>query len=291
MSKKNWIIFSIIGAVCFLGLAITFFFLDLNISIAVASDNLKNPNIFLKTCAALGEFPIYIGPLLFGLVYGRTNKTKLWQLIANFVGFIVIYIAGVRLLGGVFEEFFESELGTLQYALLAPISLLLYTLMFLLFQKFSVENLEKLRDVSLIMLLVSCSSFVCVQVVKHVVGRVRFRALDETYSEFTNFLTIKEFLGGLNGDNHKSFPSGHTASAACLLTCSLIPLKLSKNKWMPLITLGLSFLYVIMIALSRVFMGAHYASDVLFGFAFTSACYIVCYVIFVKKGWLNARSN
>ena len=90
MSKKNWIIISIAISVLFLGLATTFLFTDLQISIALASKNLENPNFFLKLAASFGEFPIYVGPVLFGLVYGKTNKTKLWKLIAYFVGFIVL---------------------------------------------------------------------------------------------------------------------------------------------------------------------------------------------------------
>ena len=75
MSKKKIIIPSVIGALIFLTLAVVFFFYDLNISIALASDNLSDPNFFLKLCASIGEFPIYVGPMLFGLVYGLTNKT------------------------------------------------------------------------------------------------------------------------------------------------------------------------------------------------------------------------
>jgi membrane-associated phospholipid phosphatase len=291
MSKKSWIITSIVGVCIFLALAITFFFTDLQISILAATNNLENPNFFLKSLAAVGEFPIYIGPLLFALVYGRTNKTKLWKLIASFVGLMVVYIAGIRLVGGIFEEFYSSELGALQYGLLAIASLLVYVLLFLLFQKFNVDNLVKLRDVSLIMMLVSAASFGGVQVVKHVMGRVRFRALDETYSEFTNFLTIRDFLGGLEGDDFKSFPSGHTASAACLITTLLIPFKFSNKKWITYLTLAVASLYTIVVALSRVFIGAHYASDTLFGCACTVGCFIVVYIIFLKKGWLNARGN
>ena len=58
MSKKNWIIVSIAISVLFLGLATTFLFTDLQISIALASNNLENPNFFLKLEASFGEFPI-----------------------------------------------------------------------------------------------------------------------------------------------------------------------------------------------------------------------------------------
>jgi membrane-associated phospholipid phosphatase len=291
MSKKNWIIVSIAISVLFLGLATTFLFTDLQISIALASNNLENPNFFLKLAASFGEFPIYVGPVLFGLVYGKTNKTKLWKLIAYFVGFIVVYVGSIRMIGETFEVFFKSELGFPQYLILAISSLLIYVLLFLLFEKIDVNKLEKLRDVSLVMLVVSALSFFGVQVIKHVMGRVRFRALDENYSEFTNFLTIREFLGGLNGDDFKSFPSGHTASAACLLTSFLIPLKLSNKKWVSYLTLALTLIYTILIAVSRVCVGAHYASDVLFGFGITGICFVLTYMIFTKKGWLNVRGN
>ena len=291
MSKKSWIIATITVSILFLGLAITFLFTDLQISIALASKNLENPNFLLKLAASFGEFPIYVGPVLFGLVYGKTNKTKLWKLIAYFVGFIIVYIAGIRMIGETFEVFFKSELGALQYAILAISSLLIYVLFFLLFERIDVSKLEKLRDVSLVMLVVSALSFFGVQVIKHLMGRVRFRALDETYSEFTNFLTIREFLGGLNGDDFKSFPSGHTASAACLLTSFLIPMKLSNKKWISYLTLSASVIYTVLIAVSRVCIGAHYASDVLFGFGITTICFVLSYMIFTKKGWLNVRSN
>ena len=60
---------------------------------------------------------------------------------------------------------------------------------------------------------------------------------------------------------------------------------------MTYLVLALTGVYTITIAISRVCIGAHYASDVLFGFACTALCFIVTYFIFYKKGWLNARSN
>lgn len=290
MSKKNLMIIVITFCVMFLGLAITFFFMDLNISIALATNNYKNPNLFLKTLEAVGEFPIYIGPMLFALVYGLTNKTKLWKLIANFVGLIVTYVAGVRLVGGIFESFYNSELSSFQSALLAISSLLIYVLLFLLFTRFKQENLVKLRDISLIMMLVSAFSFVSVTGIKYIMGRARFRILDENYSEFSNFLTMN-FFRGLDGDGYRSFPSGHTGSATCLLTSFLIPMRLCNKKWVTYTVFGASFLYAIVVALSRIMIGAHYASDVLFGFGCSVISFAVVYFIFYKKGWLNARSN
>ena len=291
MTKRRILITALSFFIVFLALAITFLFTDLQISIALASNNVKNPNFFLKLCAALGEFPIYIGPIMFGLIYGLTNRTRLWQLIAHFVGFVVTYVASIRLVGGVFEEFLSSELGIFHYSLLAVSSLLLYTLFYLIFTHFNEENLLRIKDVATIMTIVSAASFVIITGTKYVVGRVRFRALDESYSEFTNFITIKNFLGGTNGDDFRSFPSGHTGSATCIIMLTMIPMRLSNKKWMGYTVFALSLAYALTIALSRVFIGAHYASDVLFGFTITIVCFLITYFVFKKKGWLNARGN
>jgi len=291
MTKKRILIIGLVSIGVFLSLAITFLFTDLHISIALASNNVDNPNFFLRLCAALGEFPIYIGPIMFGLIFGLTNKTKLWQLIAHFVGFVITYVASIRLMGGVFEEFLYSELGIFHYSLLAVSSLLVYTLFYLMFTHFNEENLLRIKDIALMMTIVSAASFIIITGTKYVVGRVRFRALDDSYSEFTNFLTIKDFFGGVNGDDFRSFPSGHTGSATCIIMLAMIPMRLSNKKWIEYTVFIASLVYALTIALSRIFIGAHYPSDVLFGFTITVVCFILTYFIFYKKGWLNARSN
>jgi membrane-associated phospholipid phosphatase len=206
------------------------------------------------------------------------------------VGLIVTYVASIRLVGGIFESFYSSELSTLQTALLAVSSLLFYVLLFLLFTRFKQENLVKLRDISLIMMLVSAFSFVSVTGIKYIMGRASFRILDENYSEFSNFLTMN-FLRGLEGDGYRSFPSGHTGSATCLLTLFLVPMKLCNKKWVSYLVLGASFVYAVVVALSRIMIGAHYASDVLFGFGCSVVSFAIIYFVFYKKGWLNARGN
>ena len=68
----------------FVLLAIIFFFCDLDISKALASDN---PNFVYQLLAAIGEFPIYIGPILFGLVFSRTIESKCRRLMFGFIVF------------------------------------------------------------------------------------------------------------------------------------------------------------------------------------------------------------
>ncbi len=96
-----------------------------------------------------------------------------------------------------------------------------------------------------------------VQPIKHLWGRVRFRDLDSLYSNFTEWF----IPNGINGN--ESFPSGHAAMGWMILP--LLILVQTKNIYMKTIVLLIIMSWGITLALSRVVIGAHYASDVLFG--------------------------
>lgn len=287
MNKTKRILFSLAG-ILFVVLAVIFFFFDLKISQTIG---MNEPNFMFLLLDAIGEFPIYIGPVLFGLVYGFTSDNKNLRLGSHLLGLAGLYIALIRLVGGVFEVFYFAELGILQYSLLALAALLLYVFLFIMVNKINKESLFKIRDIAFIYLIVSVSSFVMVSGTKYVWGRVRYRDLSDDCSEFTNFLTINGLSNGLEGDNYRSFPSGHTNAASCILILSLIPARYSNKKWLKYLVISLCCLYVLTVAISRVVVKAHYASDVLFGFGINFACFMITYIIFKKKGWLYARSN
>lgn len=285
MTKKNIIAITLLLGL-FLGLAIVFGIYDLEISKSFAS---SNPNLLFRILDALGEFPIYIGPIFFGLVYGFTCKSKNMRLIFHTIGLIGTYIGLIRLSKGIFEVFFSSNLGVLQFSLLAIAALLLYVFFYLLLSKVDRKSLMKISDVALIYLIVVASSFLIVSITKNVWGRTRFRALSDDFSEYSSFLNIN-FLEGFNGDDYRSFPSGHTNAATSILILSLIPSRLSSKKWICYLTFSFCLLYPIIVAISRVGVGAHYASDVLFGFMISISCFLITHITFKKKGWLNVRS-
>lgn len=79
-----------------------------------------------------------------------------------------------------------------------------------------------------------------------------------------------------------SFPSGHTMAAACFFGF-LIWLLLSGTgrRWLRITASCLFALLVLLIALSRVYLGVHYFSDVFAGLLI-SACYLIVYISLVK---------
>ena len=120
---------------------------------------------------------------------------------------------------------------------------------------------------------------------KNTWGRVRFRDLSDDYSEFTSLFTIN----GLTG--HHSFPSGHTNAGTSILLIALLVPRFSDKKWLKYLITGLCFVYIAALAVARIVVRAHYASDVLFGFlvGFTTLC--VTYSILRRKGVINASNN
>ncbi|MBQ8552065.1 MAG: phosphatase PAP2 family protein [Clostridia bacterium] len=113
---------------------------------------------------------------------------------------------------------------------------------------------------------VAVATFVIIWALKLVWGRVRFRQLDGDLTRFTAWYLPQGFTGFF------SFPSGHTANATVILSVTYylnyLPEKYRKFKPVIMALLGI---WIVLVAFSRVRVGAHYLSDVLFGMAITLA--------------------
>ena len=114
-----------------------------------------------------------------------------------------------------------------------------------------------------------------VQPFKILWGRVRFRDLDPLYSNFTNWFTPN----GINGND--SFPSGHSALAWMLLPTLF--LVINKRNSVKTVTFLLITIWGISVGLSRIVVGAHYASDVVFG----ASVIILLFSVFCKRHYFN----
>jgi membrane-associated phospholipid phosphatase len=91
-------------------------------------------------------------------------------------------------------------------------------------------------------------------------GRVRYRDLDAAQAAFSAWYAPQGPTG------HSSFPSGHTAMAWMLLPCVLLFARGTPARFVTtLLVVG----WGCFVALGRVVIGAHYASDVLFATLFS----------------------
>ena len=70
----------------------------------------------------------------------------------------------------------------------------------------------------------------------------------------------------LTEPSSSSFPSGHAMSSAIVyFTVAYLIARLEKRRWMRAVTLIASLLLVLLISVSRLYLGVHYPSDVLAG--------------------------
>lgn len=262
--------------VLFVILCVLFNKYDLDISIYLT----QYDNGFYEFFDDVGEVPIYFGPILFGAIYYTLGKKTFDKCIGTTVSFIAYCIASIKIIGNM-----DYGINLKSIILSVCISVILTMTTLLVFSKIKKENLEKIKDLALLGLIVSVVSFLEIQLIKNFWGRVRFRDLSSDYSEFTNLFTIN----GING-NH-SFPSGHTNAGTSILLISLLIPRFTNKKWIKYLTTGLCFAYIAILAFSRIVVSAHYASDVLVGFVvgFTTLC--LTYHILNRKGVINASNN
>ena len=123
----------------------------------------------------------------------------------------------------------------------------------------------------IISLLAIINPLVLVQIMKLLWGRVRFRDLAPGFVDFSPWFLPQ----GITGD--QSFPSGHTAIGWMFLPL-LIAVKDRKN--MDVIKILFYILicgWGLFVGLSRIVIGAHYASDVLFSTMMAAVITILLY--------------
>ena len=115
-------------------------------------------------------------------------------------------------------------------------------------------------------------------VIKMLWGRMRFREMLPPYEGFSKWFIPQK---PTTDDRFMSFPSGHTAQGSSMLMLTLLPVvfpKLEGKKWL---FKGIAFLWIFLVALSRIIVGAHFASDVTMGFTLAFFLFIFWCDIFL----------
>jgi undecaprenyl-diphosphatase len=86
-----------------------------------------------------------------------------------------------------------------------------------------------------------------------------------------------------------SFPSGHsTMAAVAYLTLAALLARMHENRWMKLYLLSLAVTLTVLVGVSRVYLGVHWPTDVLAGWALGSAWALFCWIV---AAWLQRRGK
>ena len=150
---------------------------------------------------------------------------------------------------------------------------------------------RELRRLAGFLLFVVAAENLLVAGLKELWGRPRMRMLAATpQATFQPWWVIgsgqREALAahGIPAEEFRSFPSGHTASAACAMAVVALPAaRADLARWRGRL-FWLSALIPTAVACSRVIMGAHFLSDVAGG-------YTVTFLVILAASWLFYRNR
>lgn len=266
-------IFQIVGVVLLFCLIIGSMF-DFQIaSVVFLKDNTFS--YFLEHFAPVvfGSILIIAGELVSIPLVKMKEISKLKLFLFSLLG--ILFCAFGVLMIVVYGKF----IGGLYAAIFIPI-------VFVVIRKIPMELSKQYHLVGLAIILTAFCSMMIVENIKPVVGRVRFRSMQEDANLFTNWFQINgsKYLSNVPlKEEIKSFPSGHSQWAGTTLTLSLLvlanPKWRDKEKW---VFMG-SLIYAALIMLSRMMQGAHFLTDVTVGFGTAFVCYIVFRKLLVKN--------
>ena len=260
--KKNGLLVFLVSI--WIILAVIFGIYDLDISKTIVNQNSSWAKFLQDYGMIPGLFVILSGIYIY---YSFIKiKSDVWSYIQKVVFFLVS--------SGLIYHLSEIIIGDLVSNNLIVFLIISFAISLIVFItlhfKSQVQNILAFRYARVVVEVALFGYVIFVQGVKYFWGRVRFRELDAAFSQFTPWYLPQ----GITGSD--SFPSGHAAMGWMLL--ALLILLANKKQWIKYSAIFLIFLWGVMLALSRVVIGAHYASDVLFGSFFI----IITFLLFNK---------
>lgn len=314
--KKKIIVGVSLFVLIFTSLLLIATFYDLQISEFLAASGFKDGqyfsnNIFGRVFEVIGEMPLYLFIMLASAIIITNATTLSKRYLKNTCIILFFTIGGLFSFFGLYKIlkylylFYPTTLNKIYhhyftYILLMILGFTLQLLLSYLCLKKFYKGCIKLLPFAIIVLLTAMCSQMIVQGIKPFFARERYRAIYYlTYRNLPQQGFTKWYI--LNGNAYEtaalyasehqvtstffsSFPSGHTCGAGITYTCMFIPFYLEKMntkkyKWLfmvfPILITGI-------VGFSRIVMGAHYLSDVLFGGTITFICSLISFIIVFK---------
>lgn len=272
-SVRNIILFITTWA----ALAVIFAFTDLNISNAL----INQQSGWARFLDIFGEHPamfiaFFSANILFSLAWHESTAKKILMWVINGIlmsltGYMMVIMAVYRM--------YETTLHGVQNVIAFACIIAAVVIIQILLKKVPYEKLNQFRRAALISVITVFAVNFLQNIIKEFWGRARPRELFADQSNFSPWYRPQHFPGS------QSFPSGHAGNAFSTLLLVLFAEKHSKEsvKW----AYAFGIFWGILIAISRVVIGAHFPSDVLFGgFNAMSLIYINSH-IFKEKGVKN----
>ena len=155
-----------------------------------------------------------------------------------------------------------------------------------------------LLGVAAAFLLVIAADVILVNVLKSLWGRPRMRLIaSDPRAYFIPWwrpdTSLRDTLtaSGVAAGEFRSFPSGHTANASCLMLLSLLPKICPKLTGRQTLLFSIGFLWALLVAFSRITVGAHFLTDTAAGCAIVLTAITFTQLPLLLKGLLRSSKN
>ena len=255
---------------------------DYNFSYAIVNPHSLWANFFNQ----FGEIPAFL-LLLIGItiLFGGRNKDVLWKnILAHIFALPFMALFSYAITNMPVRYMFENHetgMGEDIPLALTITTLILGVILFIttlvVQHKVSDKKLKEMKKAGILFIVLIVGEMILVNVVKVIWGRPRMRILDS----IDGFKKWYEINGPAPTNNHKSFPSGHTANGFAAIGYVLF-FSYFKNINKKLV-LAFSLTWGSLVALSRVVLGAHFLSDVISAGYITIYLFILLNFLFFRK--------
>lgn len=292
MNKKiKYLSFYIIFAFTIILILIgTFFDLEIASMMYISRDN-----AICKFFAGVGiglpflVYPIFGGYLFSDALYHQEKKILRLLLLCYGIGMTLCsyYVAVHEFCS---YDAYNITKNWIVFLIVLPIVIGLFIIGYIKGIDNKVNNIWIVLCLTAIVVVITYIGFV--KMFKNVMNRPRYRemidgklSIDLFHKFFEPFKETKYYVSmGVRKEEFESFPSGH-ASASCLMIMMLsyLPIVFKKLESKRKLLFYIGLVYCILISITRMLVGAHFLTDICFGFLSTFIIIFVFNLIVDKK--------
>ncbi len=265
LSSKVWLAIGIIVFALF-----TIF--DLQISMSIFNDQ----SSFGKFFETFGELPMsYVGTFSAAALLVTTRKKTVWKYYLAIVSFGILFV-----LFSLMSSFLvATHLNLPTWTVL--LSTCVYLIVFYLLARAVPDRFRtQLRRAAIVGLILAFAAVLIVTLLKVLWGRMRFRSMVDPLNEFTPWYLPQDIT---TNNEFMSFPSGHSANAAVIMWITLLPTFIPVLKNKQLLLKIFVAIWIGLVMLSRVVMGAHFSTDVMMGMMISLGVFVLLRAKLIKQ--------
>ena len=269
-------------SIIFIGVLLVLGFgtIDYNVSLNMVNRH----SIWAEFFNMFGEFPSFVGLLTFVAISygGRKRSNKVLNVIYSILAFPFMLLFTYAIVFMPFRyryEFVESGIPQNIQILIYVLAVILFAGVVYLVFKIKPETHRKYRRAAGVVALLVVTEVILVNVLKSVWARPRMRSM-ESFDQFKYWWQING-PAPLTEEELRSFPSGHTANAFVMIAFLSF---LDKDKLKIYRNFAIfALIWGTLTAISRVVLGAHFLSDVVFSGYLTVVLYFLYEKVIKQK--------